>query len=101
MLYYNRIKINKIEDLVMHQYVFPAVFIKEENKSYTTIIPDLGIVTDGPSIEEAYLFIKDHLEVFCKYATKLEEDILLPTKYEKIVEKNKNNIVMLVDAIVE
>lgn len=85
----------------MHQYVFPAIFIKEENNSYTTMIPDLGIVTDGPSIEEAYLFIKDYLEVFCKYAKKLEEDILLPTKFEKILENNKNNVVMLIDAIVK
>jgi predicted RNase H-like HicB family nuclease len=84
----------------MHQYVFPAVFIKEEDKSYTAMIPDLGIVTDGPSIEESYLYIKDHLEVFCKYAIKFEENILLPTKFEKIAEKNKNNLVMLIDAIV-
>lgn len=86
---------------MQHQYVFPAVFIKEEGDSYTVMIPDLGLVTDGPSIEEAYLFIKDYLEVFCRYALKLEEEILVPTKFEKIVENNKNNLVMLVDAIVD
>jgi predicted RNase H-like HicB family nuclease len=80
--------------------VFPAIFIQENDNSYTAMIPDLGIVTDGPSIEEAFLFVKDHLRVFCKYALKLEEDILYPTKFEKIAA-NKQHIVMLVDAIVE
>lgn len=84
----------------MHQFVFPAIFIQENDNSYTAMIPDLGIVTDGPSIEEAFLFVKDHLRVFCKYALKLEEDILYPTKFEKIAA-NKQHIVMLVDAIVE
>lgn len=85
----------------MHQFVFPAIFIQENDESYTAMIPDLGIITDGPSIEEAFLFVKDHLKVFCKYALKLEEDILYPTKFEKIALNNQKNLVMLVDAIVE
>ncbi|MDD4110473.1 MAG: type II toxin-antitoxin system HicB family antitoxin [Clostridia bacterium] len=85
----------------MHQFVFPAVFIQEKDDSYTAMIPDLGLVTDGPSIEEAFLFAKDYLRVFCKYAVKLEEDILIPTKFEKVVLNNKKNLVMLIDTIVE
>ncbi len=84
----------------MQQFVFPAVFIQEEDNSYTAMIPDLGLVTDGKSIEEAFLFIKDYLRVFCNYALKLKEDILIPTKFEKIAQNNKNNSVMLVDAII-
>ena len=52
------------------------------------------------NIEEAYLYIKDYLRVFCEYAIKLEEDILIPTKFEKICERYKKDVVMLVDAIV-
>ena len=84
----------------MQQFLFPAVFILEESGAYTAMIPDLDLITDGDSIEEAYLFIKDYLRVFCTYAIKLEEDILIPSKFEKIAENNKKNIVMLVDAIV-
>lgn len=84
----------------MQQYVFPAVFIKNEDETFSVIVPDLNIVTDGNSIEEAYLYIKDYLRVFCEYALKLEEDILMPTKYEKICERYKKDVVMLVDAIV-
>jgi predicted RNase H-like HicB family nuclease len=84
----------------LHQFVFPAVFIKEQDDSYTSTIPDLGLVTDGESIEKSFLFIKNFLQVYCEYAITLEEDILKPSKFEKIAEKYKNNIVMLVDAIV-
>ena len=84
----------------MQQYVFPAVFIKNEDETVSVIVPDLNIVTDGNSIEEAYLYIKDYLRVFCEYALKLEEDILMPTKFEKIFERYKKDVVMLVDAIV-
>jgi predicted RNase H-like HicB family nuclease len=84
----------------MRQFVFPAIFIREESGVYTAIIPDLDLVTDGDTIEEAFLFIKDYLRVFCSYAIKLEEDILIPSKFENVAENNKNNIVMLIDAIV-
>lgn len=85
----------------MQLYVFPAVFIQENDNSYTASIPDLNLVTDGKTIEEAFLFIKDYLRVFCNYAIKLDEDISFPTKFEKIAKNNKNNFVMLVDAIVD
>lgn len=84
----------------MQQYVFPAVFIKNEDETFSVIVPDLNIVTDGNNIEEAYLYIKDYLRVFCEYAIKLEEDILVPTKFEKVCERYKKDVVMLIDAIV-
>ncbi len=84
----------------MQQFVFPAVFIKEEDDTYTAMIPDLNLVTDGDSIEEAFIFIKDYLRTFCSYAIKLQEDILIPSKFEEIKIYNKNNTVMLIDAIV-
>lgn len=84
----------------MQQYVFPAVFIKNEDESFSVVVPDLNITTDGNTIEEAYLYIKDYLRIFCEYAVKMDEDILIPTKYETICEKFKKNYVMLIDAVV-
>ena len=84
----------------MHYYVFPAVFIKENNESVTAMIPDLGIAIEGPSIEESYIYLKNQLRIFCEYAVKLEEDILIPTKFEKVAVNNQRNIVMLMDAMV-
>lgn len=84
----------------MQQYVFPAVFIKNEDESFSVVVPDLNITTDGNTIEEAYLYIKDYLRIFCEYAVKMDEDILMPTKYETICERFKKNYVMLIDAVV-
>ncbi len=84
----------------MQQYVFPAVFIRNEDESFSVVVPDLNITTDGNTIEEAYLYIKDYLRIFCEYAVKMDEDILMPTKYETICERFKKNYVMLIDAVV-
>ena len=84
----------------MQQYVFPAVFIRNEDESFSVVVPDLNITTDGNTIEEAYLYIKDYLRIFCEYAVKMDEDILRPTKYETICERFKKNYVMLIDAVV-
>ncbi len=84
----------------MQQYVFPAVFIKNEDESFSVVVPDLNITTDGNTIEEAYLYIKDYLRIFCEYAVKMDEDILMPTKYETVCEKFKKDYVMLIDAVV-
>ena len=84
----------------MQQYVFPAVFIRNEDESFSVVVPDLNITTDGNTIEEAYLYIKDYLRIFCEYAVKMDEDILVPTKYETVCEKFKKDYVMLIDAVV-
>ena len=84
----------------MQQYVFHAVFIRNEDESFSVVVPDLNITTDGNTIEEAYLYIKDYLRIFCEYAVKMDEDILMPTKYETICERFKKNYVMLIDAVV-
>ena len=82
----------------MRQYVFPSVFIKEEN-SYTAFIPDLNLSSEGETIEEAFLYIQDFLSIYCSYVVKMnEEETLIPTKFEKIKEKYPSYIVMLVDA---
>lgn len=83
----------------MKQFLFPAIFVKEEDK-YIVLFPDLNITTDGETIEEAYLFAKDSLKVYCSYAEKYEIEMDMPSKYETIQEKNPKDLVMLVDCFV-
>ena len=83
----------------MKQFLFPAVFFKQDDK-YTVLFPDLNITTDGDSLEEAYLFAKDCLKVYCTYIVKFDLEIDTPSKFEKVQEKNKNDLVMLVDCFV-
>lgn len=83
----------------MKQFLFPAIFFKEEDR-YIVLFPDLNITTEGETIEEAYLFAKDSLKVYCSYAEKFELEVDTPSKYETVCEKNKNNLIMLVDCFV-
>ena len=83
----------------MKQFLFPAVFFEEDGK-YVVLFPDLNITTEGDSIEEAYLFAKDSLKVYCTYIVKYELDIGTPTKFEKVCKDNPQKLVMLVDCFI-
>lgn len=82
----------------IYQFVYPVVFIKGASEVVATF-PDLGITTDGTSFEEAFLFAKDYLRVYCAYALKFEIDINKPSFFEEIAEKNQLDSTMLIDTI--
>ena len=82
----------------IHQFVYPAVFVQGEAEVVASF-PDLGITTEGESFEEAFLFAKDFLRVYCAYALKFDLDINKPSFFTEIVEQFKNEKPMLVDAL--
>lgn len=84
----------------MKQYLFPAVFIKAEDE-YVAVFPDLNITTEGDTIEEAYLFAKDYLRVYCSYTLKFDVELDRPSKFETVQAKYINDVVMLVDVILD
>lgn len=80
-------------------FLYPAIFIKDEEGEYQVIFPDLNIYTNGKNLEETYLCAKDLLFVYFSYAIKYETEFTKPSKFEEIVKKCKaNEIAMLVDA---
>ncbi len=84
------------------QFLYPAIFIKDEDGSYQVIFPDLNIYTDGKNMSEAYLYAKDLLKVYFTYAVKYEVEYNKPSKIENMIPKCKaNETVMYIDAIVE
>lgn len=83
----------------IQQFLYPAVFVKGEDEVVATF-PDLGITTDGSSVEEAFLFAKDYLRVYCTYALKYEIEINRPSFFEETLAKNNRDSVMLIDAII-
>lgn len=84
------------------QFVYPAIFIKNEDDTVQVIFPDLEIYTDGQNISEAYLNAKDLLWVYFSYAVKYETDFNKPSKVENLMPKCKESeTIMLVEAIVE
>lgn len=85
----------------MQQYVFPVVFLKDEDETYTAYAPDVNLSTSAPTIEEAFLFIQDLISVYGSYIKKLEPDEkFIPSKFETIQKNHKSSQVMLVDVFV-
>ncbi len=83
----------------MKQYLFPAVFYKEYDR-FIALFPDLGITIDGDTIEDAYLFAKESLKVYCTYAEKFDIEMDYPSTFEEVYKRNMHDVVMLVDCVV-
>ena len=85
------------------QYLYPAIFIRdEENGSYQVVFPDLNIYTEAENLSVAYLAAKDLLKVFLSYAFRYDTDFNLPSRYEDILPRCKENeTIMYVDAYAE
>ena len=83
----------------MKQFLLPAIFYKEDDK-YIVLFPDLNITTEAETAEEAFLFAKDSLKVYCSYSEKFDLELESPSAFEKIHSQNPNNLCMLVDCFV-
>ena len=85
-----------------YQFLYPAIFIKDEDESCQVLFPDLNIYTDGKNMDEAYIYAKGLLKAYFSYALKYEIDYNKPTKIEDLLAKLKpNEIVMYVDAMID
>ena len=88
----------------MKNLVYPAVLFKdEEANAYTILVEDLGISTDGDTVEDAFIRAKAHLCAMVDCAIKFDCDIEAPSDFMEIYKKNNagkvKNIVLLVDAL--
>ena len=83
-------------------FIYPAVFVKDENDSYQVFFTDLNIYTDGKNLDEAYMNAKDLLLSYFTYAVKYEIDVYKPSSVEQLSKRCRpGELVMLVDALVE
>lgn len=92
----------------MKELVYPAVIYKDDEKGtntgwYTISIQDLGIVTEGETVVDAYIKAKEYLCAMVDCAIKFDCEIESPSDFEKIYKENQKgknkNIVLLVDAL--
>ncbi len=88
----------------MRDLVYPAVVYKDDEKGtntgwYTISIQDLGIVTEGETVVDAYIKAKEYLCAMVDCAIKFDCDIEAPSDFERVYKTNKKNIVLLVDAL--
>lgn len=88
----------------MKDLVYPAILYKDDEMGtntgwYTIKIPDLGIVTDGETVVDAYIKAKEFLCATIDCAIKFDCDIESPSDFEKVYKENKKWIVLLIDAL--
>lgn len=88
----------------MKELVYPAILYKDDEKGtntgwFTISVPDLGIVTEGEDVVKAYIKAKEYLCAMVDCAIKFDCEIEAPSDFEKLYNENKNNIVLLVDAL--
>lgn len=84
------------------KYVYPAIFVKDEDEGYKVFFPDLDLITEGKVMEEAFLYAKGFLKSYFVYAEKYDMAFNEPTDYETCKKQNEfANEVMLVDAEVD
>ena len=84
----------------MRELVYPAVLYRDKDAdAFTIAIHDLGIVTEGKTVEEAFVNAQEHLTAMFECAVKLDCEIDAPSPFIKIWKENRENIVILVDAL--
>lgn len=92
----------------MKELVYPAVLYKDDENGtntgwYTISIADLGIVTEGETVVDAYIKAKEYLCAMVDCALKFDCEIESPSDFDKVYRDNnkgnKKNIVLLVDAL--
>ena len=92
----------------MRELVYPAVIYKDDEEGtntgwYTIHVVDVGIVTEGETVEDAYVRAKEYLCAMVDCAIKFDCDIESPTDFDKIYAQynkgKKKHIVLLVDAL--
>ena len=86
----------------MRDYVYPAIIYPDkEGRGFTISLPDVGIVTEGGTVEEAFLRAKDFLTNYVEVCSVLETDVDKATSFVDTAKKNPKHIIILVDAPAE
>ena len=81
---------------MMLEYVYPAIFHKNNNNSYTVIFPDLsGCITEGKSLGEAMRMAQSAINQWIEYSKDKNLQIPKPTEINNI-KVNSNEFVRLI-----
>lgn len=80
----------------MLEYVYPAIFHKNNDNSYTVIFPDLsGCITEGKSLGEAMRMAQSAINQWIEYSKDKNLQIPKPTEINNI-KVNSNEFVSLI-----
>lgn len=82
-------------------FVYPAVvYNKTEEEPFVIVVPDVNIVAEGDSLEDALVDAKSQLKIYLQCVNKFSANLPKPTSYDEFRLRYPDNAMMFVDASV-
>ena len=79
-------------------YIYPAVVYKEnEDEPFVMVLPDVNIVSEGDTIEDALKDARNQLKVYLTCVKSFNANLAKATDFMEFREKYKNQILLLVE----
>lgn len=83
-------------------YIYPAVVYKEDvDEPFVMVLPDVNIVCEGDTIEEALAEARAQLKVYLSCVRSFGANLTKATDFMQFREKYKNEILLLVECEVD
>ena len=83
---------------IMKEYIYPAIFHKNDDGSFTVTFPDLpGCITEGKTMGDAIKMAQSALTQWIDFLRDEKEDIPVASEYDAI-EKADGEAISLVQA---
>ncbi len=80
------------------QYVYPAVVYKESDQDpFVMVLPDVNIVCEGQSVEEALIEARAQLKIYLECVLKFGANLTRATDFMQFKEKYKDEILLLIE----
>jgi len=83
-------------------FVYPAiVYNKTEDEPFVIVVPDVNIVAEGETIEDAVIDAKGQLKIYVQCVGKFNANLPKTSNFEEFREKYPKKPFMFVDTVVE
>lgn len=83
----------------MKKFTYPAVlYYDDEEKCYIIAMFDIGLVTNGETVEQAHENARGMLDSYLECAFAFDYDIPEPSSFETVVQTHPKEICVLVES---
>lgn len=83
----------------MRKFTYPAVlFFDDEEKSYIIAMFDLGLVTNGETVEEAHTNARAMLDSYLECAFAFDCEIPEPSPFDVVVATHPKELCVLIES---
>ena len=83
----------------MKKYTYPAVLYRDEERDvYILAMFDLGIVSEGDTIEEAHKRGRESLDTYIECAYGFDLELPEPSSFEDVIKAHPKELCVLVES---